>query len=261
MTQSPRTHRLEGKRALITGAAMGLGESMARAFASEGAVVICADIKTKLNERVVSSIREAGGRAYSVIGDVSDAADVERMGREADELLGGIDILVNNAGVIPSRETVLNTKEEDWDTTMRVNVKSVFLMSRMALARMVKQGAGSIINLSSITGLVGLPVRPAYCASKGAVSILTKQMAVDFGRHNIRVNAINPSFVITDINRAMFDQMKAEKTPWEKVIEQHPLGRLGEPEDVAYAAVYLASDESRWITGICLPVDGGYTAR
>jgi NAD(P)-dependent dehydrogenase (short-subunit alcohol dehydrogenase family) len=213
------------------------------------------------NEETVKSIQVEGGKAFSVVGDVSDAAEVERIGQEVNKIFSGIDVLVNNVGVIPSRETVLNTLEEDWDKSMRVNVKSVFLMSRMAISRMLKNGGGSIVNMSSITGLVGLPVRPAYCASKGAVTSLTRQMAVDFGPQNIRVNAINPSFVITDINRAMFDRMKAEKKPWEKVIEQHPMRRLGEPEDVAHAAVYLASDESRWVTGVCLPVDGGYTAQ
>jgi NAD(P)-dependent dehydrogenase (short-subunit alcohol dehydrogenase family) len=118
-----------------------------------------------------------------------------------------------------------------------------------------------VINMSSITGLVGLPVRPAYSASKGAVAILTKQMAEDFGPKGIRVNAINPSFVITHINRAMFDKMKAEGAPWERMLEMHPLRRLGEPLDVANAALFLASDEARWITGVTLPVDGGYTAR
>ena len=166
-----------------------------------------------------------------------------------------------NAGVIPSRETVVETSEADWDLTMRVNVKGVFLMSKAVIPRLIRQGGGSIINMSSITGLVGLPVRSAYCASKGAVSILTRQMAVDFGKHNIRVNAINPSFVITNINRALFDKMKDEGEPWQKMLELHPLGRLGDPEDVGYAAIYLASDESRWLTGVLLPVDGGYTAR
>lgn len=260
MCPNLRRLRLEGKRAVITGSAMGLGEAIASMFTREGAAVVCVDIMSKLNENVVRSILAKGGHAFSVIGDVSNAADVERIGREADQRLGGIDVLVNNAGIIPSRETVLDTSEEDWDKSLSVNVKSAFLMSRMAISRMFKQG-GSIINMSSITGLVGLPVRPAYSASKGAISSLTRQMAVDFGPRNIRVNAINPSFVITDINRAMFDRMKEDRGPWERMIEQHPLGRLGQPEDVAYAAVYLASDESRWVTGICMPVDGGYTAR
>jgi NAD(P)-dependent dehydrogenase (short-subunit alcohol dehydrogenase family) len=116
------------------------------------------------------------------------------------------------------------------------------------------------VNLSSITGVVGLPVRPAYSASKGAVAILTKQMAVDFGRHGVRVNAIAPSFVITSINRAMFDRMRAEGAPWEQLLDRHLIRRLGEPRDVADAALFLASDEARWITGVVLPVDGGYTA-
>ena len=163
--------------------------------------------------------------------------------------------------MVPSRETVVQTTEADWDETLRVNSKGVFLMSRSVIPQMISQGGGSIINMSSVTGLVGLPVRSAYCASKGAVSILTLQMAVDFGKHNIRVNAINPSFVITDLNRRMFDEMKAEGEPWEEMLGLHPLGRLGDPIDVAYAAVYLASDESRWVTGVLFPVDGGYTAR
>ena len=138
-------------------------------------------------------------RVDSVKGDVGNARDAERVTAEALSLLGGIDILVNNAGVVPSRETVVQTTEADWDETLRVNSKGVFLMSRSVIPQMISQGGGSIINMSSVTGLVGLPVRLAYCASKGAVSILTLQMAVDFGKHNIRVNAINPSFVITDL--------------------------------------------------------------
>lgn len=239
---------------------MGLGEAIARMFAHESATVICVDLNSERNEIVVQSIVASGGKAVSLIGDVATASDVERVGHEIDRHVSHIDILVNNAGVISSRETVVDLAEANWDESLRVNVKSVFLMSRMVVPRMLKHG-GSIINMSSITGVVGLPVRPAYSASKAAVASLARQMAVDFGGYNIRVNAIAPSFVITDINRAMFRKMQEEKIPWEKVLEQHPLGKLGEPDDVAYAAVYLASDESRWVTGINLPVDGGYTAR
>ena len=156
---------------------------------------------------------------------------------------------------------MVDTREEDWDETLRVNAKGVFLMSRAVIPGMIQQRGGSIVNMSSVTGLVGLPVRPAYCASKGAVSLLTRQMAVDYGVHNIRVNAINPSFVITDINREMFDRLREHCEGWDDLMKQHPLGRLGEPEDVAHAAVYLASDEARWLTGVLLPVDGGFTAR
>ncbi len=261
MDQFNRHNRLEGKRAIVTGAAAGLGEAIARMFAREAAAVACLDKNRESNEAVADSIRSVGGSAFPVSGDVSIGADVERLVHEAEEALGGIDVLVNNAGVIPSRESVVNTTESDWDLTMRVNVKGVFLMSKAVIPSMVRQGGGSIINLSSITGLVGLPVRAAYSASKGAVSILTRQMAVDFGKHNIRVNAINPSFVVTDLTRELFERMKAEVEPWRALMEQHPLGRLGEPEDVAQAAIFLAADESRWITGVLLPIDGGYTAR
>jgi len=240
---------------------MGLGESVVRRFAFEEAAVVCIDIRTAPNEETVQSIRDQGGQAYSVIGDVSSSADVRRMSEEAEDLLGGIDVLVNNAGVIPSRETVVETTEADWDETLRVNAKGTFLMSRSIIPRMIQAGGGSIVNMSSIAGLVGLPVRPAYCASKGAVSLLTRQMAVDFGKHKVRVNAINPSFVVTDINREMFDKLKADSYGWQGILALHPLGRLGEPDDIAHAAVYLASDESRWVTGVLLPVDGGYTGR
>ncbi len=234
---------------------------MGRRFAEEGAVVACVDVKQAPNEGTVQSILDQGGLAYSLTGDVSSSADVERMSQEAASLLGGIDILVNNAGVIPSRETVLETSEADWDKTLRVNAKGPFLMSRATIPWMIQAGGGSIINMSSIAGLIGLPVRPAYCASKGALSLLTRQMAVDFGKHNVRVNAINPSFVVTDINREMFDELKADSKGWQDMLDLHSLGRLGEPEDIAHAAVYLASDESRWVTGVLLPVDGGYTGR
>lgn len=261
MANPIRNGRLMGKRTIVTGSAMGLGEAVARRFAHEGAAVVCVDVKPVPNEQTVQSLLDQGGQAYSVIGDVSSSADVQRMSEEAEDFLGGIDVLVNNAGVIPSRETVVETTEADWDETFRVNAKGTFLMSRSIIPRMIQAGGGSIVNMSSIAGLVGLPVRPAYCASKGAVSLLTRQMAVDFGKHKVRVNAINPSFVVTDINREMFDKLKADSKGWQDMLDLHPLGRLGEPDDIAHAAVYLASDESRWVTGVLLPVDGGYTGR
>ena len=258
-TRAPQL-RLQGKVAIVTGTAMGLGEAIARRFAEEGARVVCVDVRPGPNDAVVDAIRAQEGEALSVEASVAVAADTARVVEITRERFGGIDILINNAGILPSRETVLETTEADWDETMRVNVKGVFLMSRAVLPTMVAQGGGAIVNLSSITGVVGLPIRPAYSASKGAVAILTKQMAVDFGRHGIRVNALSPSFVITSINRAMFERMQAEGAPWERLLDQHLLRRLGEPRDVADAALFLASDESRWITGVVLPVDGGYTA-
>jgi NAD(P)-dependent dehydrogenase (short-subunit alcohol dehydrogenase family) len=260
MTRGDGRLRLEGRAAIVTGAAMGLGEAIARRFAEEGARVACVDIRPDPNESVAAAIRAAGGEALALAADVGVAADTHRVAETVAARFGGIDILVNNAGVLPSRETVLDTTEADWDQTLRVNAKGTFLMSRAVLPAMIRQGQGALVNLSSITGVVGLPIRPAYSASKGAVAILTKQMAVDFGRHGIRVNALCPSFVITAINRAMFEKMQAEGAPWERLLDQHLLRFLGEPRDVANAALFLASDEARWITGVTLPVDGGYTA-
>ena len=261
VTGELRSGRLAGKRALVTGAAAGLGKAIAHRFAEEGARVVVVDIQEQASHQVVESIRQQGGEAHAVVGDVGSSSQVERIVSATHSLLEGIDILVNNAGIIPSRETVLDTREEDWDKTLRVNAKGVFLMSRSVIPGMIRQGGGAIVNMSSVAGLVGLPIRSAYGASKGAVSILTRQMAVDFGKHNVRVNAINPSFVITDLNREMFRRLKEDAAAWTEMIQQHPLGRLGEPGDVADAAVYLASDEARWVTGVLLPVDGGFTAR
>jgi NAD(P)-dependent dehydrogenase (short-subunit alcohol dehydrogenase family) len=260
MTRPAPLPRLQGKTAIVTGAAMGLGEAIARRFAAEGASVACVDLRPDPNRGVAEAIRAAGGDAFALDGDVAAGADTTRVADAVLARTGRIDVLVNNAGILPSRETVLETREADWDETLRVNVKSVFLMSRAVLPAMIRQGGGAIVNLSSITGVVGLPIRPAYSASKGAVAILTKQLAVDFGRHGVRVNALCPSFVITSINRAMFDRMRVEGEPWERLLDQHLLRRLGEPEDVANAALFLASEEARWITGVALPVDGGYTA-
>ncbi len=240
MTGELRSGRLAGKRALVTGAAAGLGKAIAHRFAEEGARVVVVDIQEQASHQVVESIRQQGGEAHAVVGDVGSSSQVERIVSATHSLLEGIDILVNNAGVIPSRETVVDTREEDWDKTLRVNAKGVFLMSRSVIPGMIRQGGGTIVNMSSVAGLVGLPIRPAYGASKGAVSILTRQMAVDFGKHNVRVNAINPSFVITDLNREMFRRLKEDAAAWTEMIQQHPLGRLGEPGDVADAAVYLA---------------------
>ncbi len=252
--------RLDGRVAIVTGAGMGLGEAIARRFAEEGARLACVDVRPAPNADVVAAIQAAGGDAVALQADIGAAADAQRVAETVQARFGRIDVLVNNAGVLPSRETVLDTTEADWDETMRVNVKGVFLMSKAVLPAMVARSGGAIVNLSSITGVVGLPVRPAYSASKGAVAILTKQLAVDFGRHGIRVNALAPSFVITSINRAMFERMQAEGAAWERLLDQHLLRRLGEPRDVANAALFLASDEARWITGVTLPVDGGYTA-
>ena len=262
-TENMSGTRLKGKRALVTGAARGLGQAIARRFVLEGGRVVCLDIRAQLNESCVESIRSLGpedAEVQAVSGDVGDSGQVERMVEESESLLGGIDVLVNNAGVIPSRKSVVETPEADWDETFRVNAKGVFLMSQAVIPRMIEQGGGSIINMSSIGGLVGLPVRMSYCATKGAVSLLTRQMAVDFGKDNVRVNAINPSYIVTDLTREMLDRLKADPPTWQRFMDQHPLGRLGEPEDVAQAAVFLASDESKWVTGVLLPVDGGYTA-
>lgn len=248
--------RLKNKIALITGAGTGIGRAIALAYAREGAQLILVGRRKKLLESVA---KEAGGAPLVVSGDVCVQRDIDRVLSEATSHFGGIHVLVNNAGILH-----IGTAEQitaaQWDETFNVNVRGVWLLSRSVLPYMRKAGGGSIVNVASVLGINGARNRASYAPSKGAVILLTKCMAIDHGAENIRVNAICPSFVETDLTAEVIRKAPDPAAVRRERIAVHPIGRLGQPEDIAGLAVYLASDESAWMTGAALPVDGGYLA-
>jgi NAD(P)-dependent dehydrogenase (short-subunit alcohol dehydrogenase family) len=247
---------LAGKRALITGGASGIGRATALLFAREGAAVAVVDLDEVGGQAVVQEILEGGGRAIFVRCDVTQAADCQRAVQQTVEELGGLDILFNNAGII-RRATVVETTEEEWDRVMAVNVKSIFLLSKVAIPIMAAAGGGVIINTASGWGLVGGRKAAAYCASKGAVVQLTKAMALDHGEQNIRVNCICPGDTDTPMLRSEAQQLGESYEEFLAEAARRPLRRIGRPEDIAQAALYLASDASSFVTGTALVVDGG----
>jgi NAD(P)-dependent dehydrogenase (short-subunit alcohol dehydrogenase family) len=247
---------LQGKSAIITGAASGIGRATALLFAREGASVLLADLNEAAGHEVQRQISSAGGRAEFELGDVTQIADCQRIVQRAFDLFGSLSILFNNAGII-RRASVVDLSEEDWDRVMDVNVKSIFLMSHYAIPLMARAGGGSIINTASGWGLTGGPKAAAYCASKGAVVLLTKAMAVDHGSQNIRVNCICPGDTDTAMLRDEALQLGEITDRFLADAARRPLGRLGKPEEIAQAALYLASDASSFVTGTALVVDGG----
>jgi NAD(P)-dependent dehydrogenase (short-subunit alcohol dehydrogenase family) len=248
--------RLAGKVALISGGASGIGRATALLFAREGAKLGLADINLKGGEAVEQEINANGGEAVFIGCDVSQASDCQRTVQDTIAKLGGLDILFNNAGII-QRAAVPNISEADWDRVMAVNVKSVFLLSKYAIPAMVNAGGGVIINTASGWGLVGGPQAASYCASKGAVVLLTKAMALDHGEQNIRVNCICPGDTETPLLIAEAEQLGEPRHHFLAEAAQRPLQRLGQPEDVAQAALYLASEAAAFVTGTALVVDGG----
>ncbi|KAI1357887.1 NAD(P)-binding protein [Xylaria arbuscula] len=266
--------RLSEKVAIVTGSSSGLGRAIALAYAREGAAVICADLNREARAEIAEeanlctddAIKANSGRATFVKTDVSIAQDFETLVAEAVKAFGRVDILVNNAGIsMESRQAptpVHETPESVWDTTMAVNVKSVFLGSKYAIRQMLQQEPhrsghrGWIINISSIYGLVAGKTNPSYAASKAAVVNLAKQVGIDYAEHKIHSNAICPGYTQT----AIFKDTIRNMDSFEAIQAMHPMG-LGVPEDIVGAAVFLASDEAKWITGAALAVDGGFTAQ
>jgi NAD(P)-dependent dehydrogenase (short-subunit alcohol dehydrogenase family) len=248
--------QLTGKVALITGGASGIGRATSLLFAREGATVVIGDLNAQAGQAVVNDIAQAGGRAFFESTDVSNANDCRRVVDSTLREFGKIDVLFNNAGII-RRATVLDLSEEDWDRVMAVNVKSIFLLSREVIPHMQKAGGGSIINTASGWGLTGGAKAAVYCASKGAVVLLTKAMAVDHGPQNIRVNCICPGDTDTGMLRSEAQQLGVASDRFLCEAAKRPLGRVGTPEEIARAALYLASDASSFVTGTALVVDGG----
>ncbi|HJY87143.1 MAG TPA: glucose 1-dehydrogenase [Candidatus Acidoferrales bacterium] len=251
--------RLRGKVALVTGGGTGIGRACALLFAREGAQVAVAARRAAPLAAVTAEMAKAGAETLAVECDVTQARHTQDAMRAIVGRFGRLDVVVNNAGALIAA-TAEETSEGDWDRIIDVNVKGTFLVSRAALPELRKTGGGSVINIGSILSLVGMKKRAAYCAAKGGVLLLTRAMAVDHAHERIRFNCICPGLVKTELVRGLFTGTPEDEALLRQRIEQIPLGRVGQPEDVARLAVFLASEESSWITGAALPVDGGFTA-
>lgn len=254
--------RVKGKVAIVTGGALGIGRSACILLAREGAKVAVTDILDDQGKEVVDAIETAGGTAGYWHLNVANEAEVEKVCRGAKERFGRIDVLVNNAGIAGVNKPTDEVSEKEWDHLMAVNVKGVFFCTKHAVPHMKTNGGGSIINLSSIYGIVGAADFPPYHASKGAVRLMTKNDALLYAPYKIRVNSIHPGFVWTPLVEKLGNDAPLGAKEFRKTLEsRHPLGCVGDPDDVGWGIVYLASDEAKFITGSELVIDGGYTAQ
>lgn len=250
------TQNMKDKVAIVTGASFGIGRATALAFAKAGAKVAVVDVIE--DEETVNLIREAGGEAIFIRCDVSNAADVERMVRTTVETFGGLDYAFNNAGIEGAGGPIHECTEENWDRTIGVNLKGIWLCMKYQIPHMRERGKGAIVNCASIAGLVGFPGLPAYVASKHGVIGLTKTAALENARAGIRVNAVCPGVIRTP----MIDRFTGHRKEAEQQFEnQEPIGRMGEPEEVASAVLWLCSDGASFVTGDALAVDGGWIAQ
>lgn len=249
--------RLQNKVAVITGASSGIGEGIAKMFAKEGALIICGSTNEEKGNKVVEEIKASGGQAEFVKTDVSDFMQVESLVKAAVTKFGHLDVMVNNAG-IASMGSVLDTTPEDWHKVLSVDLDGVFFGIKAAATLMKEKGIqGSIINTASIAGLVGFQGAAAYCASKGGVVQLTREASLDLAPFKIRVNSICPGIITSEMTKSYLENEEAKKS----FLASTPLGIIGEPDDIASCAVYLASDESRFVTGQMFTVDGGWVAK
>jgi NAD(P)-dependent dehydrogenase (short-subunit alcohol dehydrogenase family) len=250
--------RLEGKVAFISGGARGMGATEARLFAREGAKVVLGDVLETEGRQVEAEINEAGGEALFIRLDVTSESDWQDAIAATVNRFGKLDILVNNAGISGAASMVEDITVEAWEQVMEVNAKGVFLGTKTAIPEMRKAGGGSIINISSQLGLVGTEMSsPQYQASKGAVRLLTKAIAIQYAKEGIRANSVHPGPIVTPMTEAG----RADPERYQRMLRRIPMSRYGEPEEVAYGVLFLASDESAFMTGSELVIDGGWTAQ
>ena len=244
---------LKNKVAIVTGSRRGIGKAIALALAKAGANVVVSDINLDDCNKVVEEIKAINGNALAVKADVSNPEDVSQMINLTTEKFGKVNILINNAGIY-MQKSLTDVTEQDFDRTLDINLKGVFLCSKAVVPEMIKQGKGKIINIASIAGQVGFANSSAYCASKGAIINITRELALELAQYKINVNAIGPGVIETDMTKDLLE----DKATKETLLANIPLSRIGKPEDIANAALFLASDNSDYITGITLFVDGGW---
>lgn len=251
--------RLAGKIAVVTGGGSGIGRATALAFAREGAKVAILGRTTTVLDAVVQELAGLGTQGLGIQCDVTRASDTLSVMESVEKAFGPANVLVNNAGVL-SVSTAESISEQDWDRVITTNLKGPFLMSRAVLPAFRRAGQGSIVNIGSVLGLVAMKDRAAYCASKGGLTLLTKAMALDHAHEKIRVNCICPAIIETELVRGLFNETEQGRKARDARIGTLPLGRFGTADEVAELAVFLASDESSWMTGTAIPIDGGLSA-
>jgi 3-oxoacyl-[acyl-carrier protein] reductase len=253
-------NRLQDKTAVVIGGASGIGLATAELFAREGAQVVIASRKREKGALATRQIKEQTGIDMKFFPcDVTKEGEVKGLIQKVLDLYKRIDVWVNSAGIL-TRKNFEELTEEEWDDIMNTNLKGVFFCCKHAIPFMVKSGKGSVVNISSFLSLIGKSDASLYTASKGGVTALSRSLALRYARYHVRVNCVCPGWTVTDMNRDTIEKAPDPAKKLKELEATYPLGRLGRPSDIAYAALYLASDESRWITGIALPVDGGYTA-
>jgi NAD(P)-dependent dehydrogenase (short-subunit alcohol dehydrogenase family) len=253
--------RLQDKVAIVTGAGSGIGRESALLFAKEGAKVVVADIDEKKGLDTVQVIQSSGGDAFFVRFDATDTKSIVAMVKSAVEKYGGIDVLLNNVGFFGISGPAADLKEDDWDFMIKINLKSTFLVSKYVIPEMLKKGKGSIINLASEVGVVGAAGESAYSSAKGGVVLLTKCMAMDYVKKNLRVNAIAPCNIETPMFKKWLSAQGDPEKVRAEILRVMPMGRFGKPNEIANVALFLASDESSYVTGTTIMADSGFTAQ
>jgi NAD(P)-dependent dehydrogenase (short-subunit alcohol dehydrogenase family) len=255
-------NRVENKVAVVTGGISGIGRATSVLLAQEGAKIAVVDLSDEGAQDLISEIESFGGTAKFWLLDTTQEQDVSRVFAEIVDEFGQIDVLVNNAGIAGVNKPTHEIAEDEWDSVMNINEKGVFLCSKHAIPYMLKSGGGSIINMSSVYGLIGAGDLPPYHAAKGAVRLMSKNDAILYAKDKIRVNSVHPAYIWTPLVEALAEESAEGVEAFRKQLDAcHPIGHVGEPNDVAYGVLYLASDESKFVTGSEMVIDGGYTAQ